>query len=159
MSRTGMVSLVLGSALTLAGPAAVGADTQGGIAAEEPVPTAPGPEAGIRRGEVLRSGFTSGIDGREPVDRILSLSTEERKVYYFTELQGMSGQSVRHRWQHEGRLMAEVVFQVGGSRWRVWSSKNLIPAWTGQWRVQVVTEDGRVLREETFEYKPAGQAR
>ena len=34
--------------------------------------------------------------------------------------------------------MAEVSFETGGQRWRVYSSKRLLPDWLGEWTVVLV---------------------
>jgi hypothetical protein len=49
--------------------------------------------------------------------------------------------------------MFEKSFEVGGDRWRVWTSKTLLPDWTGTWTVKVLNEDGSVLERKTFEYQ------
>ncbi len=105
---------------------------------------------------VKRAVFTSGIENREPVDRLLSLSNNVTEVIFFTELRDLQGHRVVHRWTHGDRTMAEVGFDVGGPRWRVWSSKRLDPAWVGEWRVQVVDQDGTVLAEERLQYGSGG---
>ncbi len=102
-----------------------------------------------------RTGFTSAINDREPVDSLSSLSNEHRQVYFFSELHGLNGQSVIHRWQHNGQVMAEIKFEVGANRWRVWSSKNLLPEWTGEWRVSVIDGAGNTLGESTLDYTAA----
>jgi len=43
-------------------------------------------------------------------------------------------------------------FDVGGPRWRVWSSKNLWPTWIGVWSVEVLSADGEVLYQKEFNY-------
>lgn len=104
---------------------------------------------------VIRSTLTSGIVKREPQDSVLSLGSNEKKIYYFTELRGMKGKTAIHRWQYEGKVMAEIRFKVKGERWRIWSSKNLVPGWTGAWKVSVVGEDGKVLASNGFSYTRA----
>jgi len=49
-----------------------------------------------------------------------------------------------------------VVFDVKGPRWRVWSSKDLIEDWIGDWTVEIVTDEGEVLAAETFTYSAPG---
>lgn len=102
--------------------------------------------------QVLRAAFTSGIKNREPVNNILSLGNNEHRIYYFTDLKGLQGQTVTHRWLYGGKVMAEVHFQVKGPRWRVWSSKELLPGQLGVWRVQVLDGAGRVIQESHFTY-------
>jgi hypothetical protein len=61
-------------------------------------------------------------------------------------------------WERDGAEVARVPFYVGGARWRVYSSKQLDPEWTGEWSVTVVDESGRELHQEGFSYVPAGES-
>ncbi|WP_127477624.1 DUF2914 domain-containing protein [Sulfurivermis fontis] len=101
---------------------------------------------------VARAVVTSGINEREPVDELNQVAGEMTQVYFFTELRGMQGQRVLHRWVHNDTVMAEVGFDVNGPRWRVWSSKNMMPEWAGTWMVNVVDANGEVLVSREFSY-------
>jgi len=100
---------------------------------------------------VSRHQFTTDVAVREPVDRIERISPSAGRVFYFTELRGLAGHRITHRWLHEGEVMAEVSFDVRGPRWRVKSSKNLQPDWTGEWMVEVVDEQGRILARDRLQ--------
>lgn len=113
--------------------------------------------ANANTGEVARAQFTTAIEAREPVDKVTILSNDVNKVYFFSELRNLQGQSVTHRWLLGGKVMAEVNFNVGGPRWRVNSSKTLLPGWIGDWTVTVVDNSGIVLSEYNFQYVEAGQ--
>lgn len=127
----------------------------GPVASDAAVATLPSTEApSVATGRVARSAFTIGVENHEPVDNILSLANDRDRVFYFTELRGMNGQVATHRWTYNGEIMAEVQFQVAGPRWRVWSSKNLQPGWTGEWRVEVLNAQGDVLTQDSFQYTP-----
>ena len=102
--------------------------------------------------EVSRAQFTSAIEQREPVDEIGQLGIDHGRIYFFSEIHNGQGHTITHRWLYQGKVMAEITFDIKGPRWRVWSSKNLLPFWTGTWTVQVVDGDGRVLTEKTFKY-------
>lgn len=107
---------------------------------------------------VARAVFATDIQDREPVDQIGQLTNDNSSVYFFTEIRGLEGQTITHRWEQGGEVRAEVNFNVGGNRWRVWSSKNLQPGWLGEWKVSVVDAGGNVLSQESFAYVPAGEA-
>ena len=127
---------------------------QAGPPVSAPTPAAAQPPA-EEVGQVVRALFTSAVTEREPVDSILTLGNDESHVYCFTELRGFTGRRVTHRWEYEGQLMAEVSFDVGGWRWRVWSRKNLRPEWRGQWQVSVLDDHGRVLLTRELTYEPS----
>ncbi len=112
-------------------------------------------QSGFSRGSVVRSVFTTAVDEREPTDNIKELSTLSDKVIYYTELRDMSGQTAKHRWEFNGEVMAEVEFNVGGSRWRVWSSKSFVPGWTGEWKVSVLNGANEVISEDVLSYTSA----
>jgi len=106
-------------------------------------------------GRMGRSQFTSGIESREPIDKITSLTNDVRKILFFSEIRELTGQTVTHRWEFEGKIMAEVPFNIGGSIWRTWSSKNLLPGWLGEWKVSILDASGNILGNKTFTYVKA----
>ena len=103
---------------------------------------------------IARSAFTNGVENREPVDKVGQLTNDKEKIYFFTEIKGMAGHTVTHRWEHAGDVKAEVSFNVGSDRWRVWSSKKLQPDWVGEWIVTVIDDTGKTLTEESMAYIP-----
>ena len=113
-------------------------------------PAAAQEQSGFNPGTVARSAFTSSIEDREPVDTLQQMNAVEQKVYFFTELRDMEGQTATHRWELNGDVMAEVAFEVKGSRWRVWSSKNLQPEWVGEWKVSVLNSANDVISETSL---------
>ena len=113
------------------------------------------PAASQAPGTVARAAFTSAIEEREPTDNVNNLTTENDKIFYFTEIRDMAGRTVTHRWEHNGQVMAEVPFEIRGNRWRVYSSKTLDPSLTGQWKASVVDANGSTLSANTFSYDKA----
>lgn len=105
-------------------------------------------------GTVSRAQFTSAVLDREPVDEVTSIDSTTGKIFFFTELRNLEDTTITHRWTHAGEVKAEVTFKVRGSRWRVYSSKTLLPEWIGDWKVEVLAEDGTVLG--TYDLKHSG---
>ncbi len=112
-------------------------------------------EYGVIGGSVSRAAFTTAVVNREPRGRINELANDKHHLYFFTELKGMAGQKITHRWVHNGQTMAEIKFNVGAPRWRVWSSKTLLSHWTGPWEVQVINDLGQIVYRETLNYVEA----
>ena len=105
-------------------------------------------------GEVSRAIFTIGIDNREPVIMVDSIdSGSYTSISFFTELNGLSGHNITHQWTYNDKVMFEKTFEVKSARWRVWTSKTLIPSWTGSWTVNVLDGDRAVLASNSFEYQ------
>ena len=105
-------------------------------------------------GEVSRALFTIGVDDREPVIMVDSIDSGSYKsISFFTELSDLAGHNVTHQWTYNDEVMFEKTFEVKGDRWRVWTSKTLIPSWTGDWTVKVLDSDRTVLASKSFEYQ------
>lgn len=117
----------------------------------EAIPSAPAPAIPSAVAQ-----FTTEVVNREPTDQVTFVSNDIRKIFFFSDLRGLTGQTVTHRWIYRGEVTAEVAFEVGGPRWRVWSSKDLIEDWVGDWTVEIVRGDGEVLAAETFTYSAPG---
>jgi hypothetical protein len=135
-------------------------------AAEEAAMSAPPATAAVAEevavpaptGKVSRSAFTSQIADREPVDQITALDNDATRIIFFSELMGLEGQTVVHRWEHNGEVLAEVPFEVRGPRWRVYSRKSLDPTWLGEWAVRVIDGAGNELSFDSFTYSEAESA-
>lgn len=107
----------------------------------------------VAAGEVSRAQFTIGIDNREPIINVDSInSSDYNSITFFTELSDMSGQTVTHQWTYNDKVMFEKTFDIKASRWRVWTSKTLIPAWKGTWTVKVLDDNRNLLMSKSFDY-------
>ena len=104
---------------------------------------------------VARAAFTTAITEHEPVDNVSELANDTSKIYYFTEIKGLEGQTLTHRWELNGEVQASVSMSIGGNRWRIWSSKNLPADARGEWKVTVLDEAGGQLSESSFNYVAA----
>ena len=105
-------------------------------------------------GNVARAIFTIGVDNHEPVIMVDSIdSSSYQSISFFTELSDLTGHNVTHQWTFNDQVMFEKTFEVKGPRWRIWTSKTLIPSWTGSWTVNVLDDDRTVLASKSFEYQ------
>ncbi len=107
---------------------------------------------------ISRAVLTTGMSDREPVD-VLKESIEQtqfqEKLFFFTEVRALKGQTISHLWFHQDQLMAEIPLTISADRYRTYSSKNIMPSQTGQWRVEAVTEQGELLALKTFRIIPS----
>jgi hypothetical protein len=95
--------------------------------------------------------LTTGVQDRQPVDEVQSVPADVGRVYLWTRITGAEMETgVEHVWYRGDEEMARVPLTVGGSNWRTWSSKNIEPSWTGEWRVDVVGPEGQVLESVSF---------
>ena len=101
---------------------------------------------------ISKAEFATEIIDREPSNIVGELNNTLGKIYFFTNIRNLQGRSITHRWIYNNKVMADVVFDIKGPRWRVWSSKNLWHTWTGKWIVEVLTSENEVLYQKEFNY-------
>lgn len=123
------------------------------LAVDEQAPTDPATKSPVLiPGVVTRSQLTRDIKDLEPVDTVTVLTSDQSRVIYFTEIHDMAGETVKHRWEYNGKIILEIPIKVGTSRWRAYSTKTLLPSWIGDWKVSVVDAAGGTLSVNTFTY-------
>ncbi|HET7649741.1 MAG TPA: DUF2914 domain-containing protein [Gammaproteobacteria bacterium] len=151
-----ILAMLCGSLLLTAG-VAVAQNTPATGTAAKPAAAAPAAKASsaAASAEVSRAQFTTSIANHEPTDDVTTLDNSHTKIYFFTDLKNMSGQTVTHRWTYNGNVVAEVKLEPKAARWRTYSSKNLDPVMTGTWTVEVVDGAGNVLTKKSFDYTKA----
>jgi hypothetical protein len=106
---------------------------------------------------VRRAVFTTSVVKREPVDELDSIPRDAVNICFFSEIVNLTDGSITHRWIHGGEAMAEVTFNSGGPRWRVFSRKTLPPDGTGSWTVEIVDGDGNILQRAALGYDDGQQ--
>ncbi|MGM0418991.1 MAG: DUF2914 domain-containing protein [Thermodesulfobacteriota bacterium] len=95
--------------------------------------------------------------GTDIVDRSLvgkgdNFSASLEKIYCYTEVSN-PGEPVQisHVWYYNDQKVGEVYLNIGtSSAWRTWSSKKILKSWTGQWKVEVLSPSGEVLKSKDF---------
>jgi hypothetical protein len=101
--------------------------------------------------EVAEGVVTTAVVERQPVDSLTSVSPQVGQVYCYTRIAGAAeGAEVTHVWSWQGREMARVALPVRSNDWRTWSSKRILPQWTGEWTVAVLDETGVELTAVVF---------
>ncbi len=120
------------------------------VAPAEEVKSPLPPNAGV-----ARAAFTTQVVSGEPADQVVVLTNNIREINYFTDIRGMDGRTVTHQWEHEGRVISRISFDVEGARAKLHSKRDLDPGLTGKWSVLVVDEKtGWPLHASTFRYDP-----
>jgi len=93
----------------------------------------------------------TGVHERVPTGISSYFDSSVGKLYAFTRITGAEGDTrVYHKWYHGDVLVADVPLTIRSGDWRTWSTKNVQPDWTGDWRLVVVSEDGSILGTVKF---------
>ena len=94
----------------------------------------------------------TAVKDRAPVGEGDSFPATVGELYCFTEVIGGSG-TVVHAWFHGAKEVRTMELPVKAARWRTWSAKNIPPAMTGDWHVEVRDKAGAVLATVKFAIK------
>lgn len=91
------------------------------------------------------------IVDRTPVESGFVFSNNIGKVYCYTRVMGAkSDTEIVHNWYYNDVQVASVTLGVRSNNWRTFSSKNILPEFKGNWKVEILAKDGQVLKELTF---------
>ena len=96
---------------------------------------------------VSRIAICETVEDREPVG-VDSVFVGVEKLCCFTEIKDAGDPTyIYHVWYFGENELARVMLGVQGVRWRTYSRKNILPQWTGDWRVEVLdAEENRISR-------------
>lgn len=101
--------------------------------------------------DVADAVVTTAVDDRQPADTLSTVPADVGRVFLWTRVTGAEGETrVAHVWHHGGEERARVELRVASPDWRTWSSKRILPSWTGAWRVEVTGPGGEVLETVSF---------
>jgi len=107
--------------------------------------------AQARQLSVQDSSIGTYVAERTPYGTGTHFPSSVGELFAFTRIVGADYDTrVTHKWYYGDQLMAEVQLRVGVDSWRTWSSKKVRSDWVGEWRVEVIAEDGTPLDTITF---------
>ena len=100
---------------------------------------------------VEESSIALDVIDRMPVGSDSTFVASVGRVFCWTRVAGAEGEvAIHHVWFHGDQEMADTELRIGGSPWRTWSSKAIVPEWTGAWRVEVRDSAGNVIETIRF---------
>ena len=101
--------------------------------------------------KIERIVVSTGVENRQPVGESDTFADSVGTLFCYTEIRGMGDSTtVSHVWYHGENRRADVKLNVRGYRWRTWSTKVIQKDWTGDWRVDIVSADGKILKSKRF---------
>ncbi len=96
---------------------------------------------------------TSVVD-RQPVGTDSVFTSDVGKLYCFTKLTSQTDTSeISHVWFYQGKQMAKIDLPMNAKSWRTWSAKTIIPAWKGDWKVEIQDANGNLIKSIAFRLK------
>jgi len=103
---------------------------------------------------VPRSGVGTDVVDRHLVGQSDTFAINTRVAFWTVVTGGRPGETIRHVWIHEGKVMGVVDLAVGSSSWRTQTRRTLVPGAEGDWVVEAREPGGRVLARHEFRCEP-----
>lgn len=94
----------------------------------------------------------TGVENRQPQGVGEEFPSQVGALFCFSEVKNYEG-TLLHVWFHGEKEVARIELPVKGERFRTWSKKRIPASWTGPWRVEVQTAEGKVLAQAKFTVK------
>ena len=120
-------------------------------------PATPATKSAVRATEsqtlrlsVSRFGLGTDVVGRELVGQSDKFRVGATVVFWTHVRDGRLGDTIRHRWFHGGRQIADVVLPVNSPSWRTHSRYTLPGGAEGDWTVELRDGQDRVLAMQSF---------
>ncbi len=105
---------------------------------------------------MVEAQVCSAIEERMPSGMADSFMPDVGEVYLWCKVTGcMDTTVIHHVWYRNGEQMADVELPVRSSSWRTWSSKQILPSWTGNWEVKITDAGGKEMKVVPFKIAAA----
>ena len=102
---------------------------------------------------VIRAVAAGNILNKDPAEPLDTFHWSMEKVYIWTMIECQQPpSSIRHTYYFKGQKVNDIVLKIKSPRWRTWSYKTLLDKrWIGQWRVDITSDEGKLLQSVFFE--------
>jgi cytoskeletal protein RodZ len=102
---------------------------------------------------VIRAVASSDVINKNPAGLGDSFQWSMEKVYIWTMIEcEQPPSSIRHTYYFKGQKVNDVVLKIKSPQWRTWSYKTLLEKrYIGQWRVDITSDEGKLLQSVFFE--------
>ena len=86
-----------------------------------------------------------------PVSPAETFDADVGKLSCFTRIETRDYPTlIKHLWFYGDRLVMEITLPVNSPNWRTYSTKTILPSAKGDWRVDVTSDDGTIIKSLTF---------
>ena len=102
---------------------------------------------------ITELAVTTKIVKGNPIDLVRRISSASVKnLYCFTRFTAPKGTdtTIRHVWYNGEEKVGDYVLPVKGEKWRTFSMKTIQKGWAGEWRVDVLDSEGKLIKSIKF---------
>ncbi len=100
--------------------------------------------------EVVDAAICRNVQDRQPVEPGAAFPADVGKIYCWSKIKDGQDTTIKHIYYYDGKEKGAAELQVRSPMFRTYSTKAILPAWTGKWRVDIVDSQGKVLKSLDF---------
>jgi Protein of unknown function (DUF2914) len=101
--------------------------------------------------KVVEAAIATGVENRTPVGAASTFTATIGKLYCFTKVVGAKQPTeIKHVWFFNNTEVTSITLPVKAVTWRTFSNKTIPPYMKGDWKVEVQSSDGKVLKAVDF---------
>jgi hypothetical protein len=108
--------------------------------------------------EVVEAAMCRDVQNKQPVEIQDSFPADVGKVWCWSKISSGQDDVIKHIYYYRNSEMAEVELPIRSQSFRTYSSKRILPEWTGLWHVEIVDSEGNILQRLSFSVGDAGEA-
>lgn len=99
---------------------------------------------------VEAAAVATGVDNLTPIGVSDKFPSSTKRLFCYTKIIGGEGQKIKHIWYLDGNKFAERALDIKGDRYRTYGVVSLPAGAKGPGKVDITTEDGKVLTSVDF---------
>lgn len=101
--------------------------------------------------KIVDAVIATGVENRAPVGAADTFSPTVGKLYCFTKVVGAKQPTeIKHVWFFDNKEVTSVTLPVKAISWRTFSAKTIPQDAKGEWRVEIQSTDGNILKTLSF---------
>lgn len=100
--------------------------------------------------EIVDASICRNVQDRQPVEPGTTFPADVGKIYCWSKIKDGQDTAIKHIYYCDNQEKASIELQVRSPMFRTYSTKTILPAWTGQWRVDIVDSQGKLLKSLDF---------
>ena len=95
--------------------------------------------------------IATGVENLTPMGVADKFPANTGRLYCYSKIiGGGEGSSIKHIWYYGDKKVDEITLQIKYPSFRTYSYKTIPSDWTGKWKVEIVADDGAILKTLEF---------
>ena len=95
--------------------------------------------------------IATGVENLTPMGVADKFPANTGRLYCYSKIiGGGEGSSIKHIWYYGDKKVDEIILSIKSSSFRTYSYKTISSDWTGKWKVEIVADDGTILKTLEF---------